>query len=100
MMAAVRQRNMVYHQYATGPGAGGGGGAGQDSAQIAHHHAILMSAAAAAAVPFYAQPAPAEVDKPIGYGAFGVVWLENFDCSFNKWHLRVHLFLQLKFHFW
>lgn len=61
---------MVYHQYAPGPGVVGG--AGQDGAQVAHHHAILMSAAAA--VPFYAQPVPAEVDKPIGYGAFGVVW--------------------------
>lgn len=78
MMAAVRQRNMgVYHHQRQYPGGGGGGGVnGGPEGQVVTHHAILMSAAAAAAsVPFYGQPvAPAEVDKPIGYGAFGVVW--------------------------
>lgn len=74
MMAAVRQRNMgVYHHQRQYPGGGVNGG---PEGQVVTHHAILMSAAAAAAsVPFYGQPVPpAEVDKPIGYGAFGVVW--------------------------
>lgn len=68
-----------------------GGGAGAPAAGATGAHpgqAVLAAAAAAAAVqapPTYYHPAapapppqaqdPVQPDRPIGYGAFGVVWL-------------------------
>ncbi|XP_050457647.1 serine/threonine-protein kinase NLK [Cataglyphis hispanica] len=74
-----------------GAGATGGGGAGAGAAGAHPGQAVLAAAAAAAAAaqaapPTYYHPAapappppppaqdPVQPDRPIGYGAFGVVW--------------------------
>jgi len=69
-------------------GTAASGDLSSSSSSSSQRHAVMMSTAAEAIVPYYtgtgptpsqsqvlpSAPAATDVEKPIGYGAFGVVW--------------------------
>lgn len=85
-----RQQIMAFHGVGTAPS-----------------HAIL---AAASSVPFYQSVLPqqdVQPDRPIGYGAFGVVWYDpfvlkiylHFDLKVSQ-YTYTYTYLQLVEHIW
>jgi len=81
-MALVRHRGFM----SSGQSFGSDASFASSSSSYVHQATILMSSGTSVSS-YSSSPAASDPDKPVGYGAFGVVWCVRFHQKFTYFDL-------------